>query len=86
MSQFNVSCTHYTEQIELERMFLQSSSRARDKKQHMQGLQGLGLTQGVGQEVEDPCSNPDPTRHMVMSCSWEANNVNMQHSVHTAIN
>lgn len=32
--------------------------------------QGSGLTERIGQEVEEAGSNPDPTRHMFMSCNW----------------
>lgn len=53
-------------------------------KDNTQDLQGSGLTERIGQEVEKARSNPDPTRHMIMSCNWNTNNVNIQLSL-TAI-
>lgn len=56
-------------------------TRERGKKTNpAQALQGSGLTQCIGQKVEDPCSNPDPARHVFMSCSWETSNANIQHT------
>lgn len=44
-------------------------------------LQGSRLTERIGQEVEKASSNPDPTRHMFMSCNWDTYNVNKQRSL-----
>lgn len=57
--------------------------KARETTTH-RGRRGFGLTECIGQEVEDPCSNPDPTRHVFVSCSWDTQNVNMQHTTQTA--
>lgn len=54
------------------------------KKNNTHGLQGSGLTKCIGQEVEDPRSHPDPTRHVYMSCSWERNHINIQHTYGTS--
>lgn len=49
------------------------------KNQNMlQGLERSELTERVRQEVEDPSSNPDPARHVLVSCSWDTTCVNIQ--------
>lgn len=64
--------------------FPRASRKARETTTR-RGRRGFGLTECIGQEVEDPCSNPDPTRHVFMSCSWDTQNVNMQHTTQTAM-
>lgn len=73
--------SHCTEYIPWGKMSPEPLKKLEKNNTHE--LQGSGLTERIGQEVEDPCSNPDPTRHVFMSCSWDTNNVNMQHTTQT---
>lgn len=80
-----VFLSHCTLHIPLGRMYPELQKKKKEwKKNNTHGLQGSGLTKCIGQEVEDPRSHPDPTRHVYMSCSWERNHINIQHTYGTS--